>query len=147
MASKRKVAEEHDRSGLSAEHRRAIERHVPVEMRWVAAHPFMSNSDSRAEFGTGKEWLTAAKKQAATPCPSGQALNMLAWAIDSADKFWADYNRRCESAIKRHELDREKKLATIDTPEKLAALKASLDNYLAAHGLSRSDMPAPQFVE
>ena len=132
---------------LSREQRRAIIRHVPADMRWVASHPFLANAGSTEEYGSGKEWLTAAKRLAKTPPPSPQSLNMLWWAIKAQDKFWTDYNRRCDSALKKHEKDREQKLLTTDTPERLALLRKSLDDFLAARGLSRFTMPPPQFPE
>lgn len=132
---------------LTREQRRAISRHVPADVRWVASHPFMANAGSTEEFGVGKEWQTAARRQARTPPPSPQALNMLWWAISAQDKFWVDYNRRCDAALKKHEKERDQKLLTTDTPERLAILRKSLDEFLAARGLSRFTMPPPQFPD
>lgn len=126
--------------------REAEKRYVPADLRWVAEHPFLGHGDdSQKKYPDALAWAKAARRISKAPCPSRKALNMLRWAIDAPEKFWVEYNKSQQNALKKAEADREKKAARMDTVEKIEEARASLDAHLARLGLSRHTVPPPQF--
>lgn len=148
---------------LTFEQLRSIRTYVPMEWRWLSAHPWLAHGVPHGDQLSITEQARRVRENPDYLPPkscSTAAVNLFFWARESLDKFWAAYVKQCEDAHKKCKEEKERQRrekqeesarkeaasAAADSVEKVAEIRESLHNYLRVKGLANGTYPKPEWI-